>query len=53
MMYGYIRGEAEEPARVKTDETNKKIMAIIVETLNTYYDFPEESVQLQILKVYL
>eukprot|EP01088_Endostelium_zonatum_P015100 TRINITY_DN3564_c0_g1_i1.p1 TRINITY_DN3564_c0_g1~~TRINITY_DN3564_c0_g1_i1.p1 ORF type:complete len:1744 (-),score=398.50 TRINITY_DN3564_c0_g1_i1:89-5320(-) len=44
MMYGYIRGEAEEP------ESGRKIMALIVEALNTYYDFPEESVQLQILK---
>lgn len=47
MAYGLIRGTA-----VDEEKPEKKLMENVVEIIGACFDFPDDDVQLQIIKVY-
>lgn len=46
MAYGLIRGTA-----IDEERPDKKLMESVIETIGTCFDFPDDNVQLQIIKV--
>jgi brefeldin A-inhibited guanine nucleotide-exchange protein len=46
--YGYIRGVAADE-----DSPDKKLVVKVVNTISNCFDFPDDNVQLQIIKVRL
>lgn len=46
MAYGLIRGTAMDE-----EKPDKKLMENVIETIGACFDFPDDNVQLQIIKV--
>jgi hypothetical protein len=46
MAYGLIRGSA-----IDEERPDKKLMENVIETIGACFDFPDDNVQLQIIKV--
>ena len=47
MAYGLIRGTA-----IDEERPEKKLIENVIETVGACFDFPDDNVQLQIIKVY-
>ena len=47
MAYGFIRGELPD---MSGEKRGKKLIETVVETVSSCFDFPDDAVQLQIIK---
>ena len=47
MAYGFIRGELPD---MSEDRKRKKLIETVIETISACFDFPDDAVQLQIIK---